>query len=93
MIKVRFFTLLRLKLGISEVDVDVDEIVLRELVYKIKDIVGSDIVEKKIVAEDGSLRRGINILVNGHNILSLERLDTIIKAGDAVSLFPVGGGG
>ena len=93
MIKVRFFTLLRLKLGISEVDVDVDEIVLRDLVFKIKEIVGSDIVVKKVMEEDGSLRKGINILVNGHNITSLERLDTIIKAGDGVSLFPSGGGG
>ena len=93
MIKVRFYTLLRLKLGISEVDVDVDEIPLKELIFKVKEILNNDIVVQKVMMEDGSLRRGTNVLVNGHNILSLDRLDTIIKADDVVSLFPAGGGG
>ena len=93
MIKVRFYTLLRLKLGINEVAVDADEIALRELIFKVKEAVGSDIVIKKVMDDDGALRRGINILVNGHNILSLDRLDTIIKNDDVVSLFPAGGGG
>lgn len=93
MIKVRFYTLLRLKLGISEVDVDVDEITLKELIFKVKEIVDNDVVIQKVMAEDGSLRRGTNVLVNGHNILSLDRLDTMIKSDDVVSLFPVGGGG
>ena len=93
MIKVRFYTLLRLKLGISEVDVDVDEITLKELIFKVKEIVDNDVVIQKVMAEDGSLRRGTNVLVNGHNILSLDRLDTMIKSDDVVGLFPVGGGG
>ena len=93
MIKVSFYTLLRLKLGISEVDVDVDEITLKELIFKVKEIVDNDVVIQKVMAEDGSLRRGTNVLVNGHNILSLDRLDTMIKPDDVVGLFPVGGGG
>ncbi len=38
MATVKFYTLLRLKLGISEVDVEVDEIPLKGLLYKVKEI-------------------------------------------------------
>ena len=93
MATVRFYTLLRLKLSISEVDVEADEIPLKELLYKVKKTINSDLIIQKTVDYDGNLRRGINILVNGHNILSLDRLDTIIKKDDVVGLFPMGGGG
>jgi len=93
MATVKFYTLLRLKLGISEVDVEADEIPLKELLYKVKETINSDLIIQKTMDDDGSLRRGINILVNGQNILSLDRLDTIIKNDDVVGLFPVGGGG
>lgn len=93
MATVRFYTLLRLKLGISEVDVEADEIPLKELLYKVSKTINSDLIIQKTLDHDGNLRRGINILVNGHNILGLERLDTIIHKDDVVGLFPVGGGG
>ncbi len=93
MATVKFYTLLRLKLGISEVDVEVDEIPLKELLYKVKETINSDLIIQKTMDDDGSLRRGINILVNGHNVSSLDRLDTIIKNADVVGLFPAGGGG
>jgi len=93
MATVKFYTLLRLKLGISEVDVEADEIPLKELLYKVKEIIKSDLIIQKTLNNDGTLRRGTNILVNGHNILSLDRLDTIIKNDDVVGLFPAGGGG
>lgn len=93
MATVRFYTLLRLKLGISEVDVEADEISLKELLYKVKEVINSDLIIQKTMDNEGKLRRGINILVNGHNILSLDRLDTIIRNADVVGLFPTGGGG
>ena len=93
MATVKFYTLLRLKLGISEVDVEADEIPLKELLYKVKEIINSDLIIQKTLNDDGTLRRGTNILVNGHNISSLDRLDTIIKNTDVVGLFPIGGGG
>ena len=93
MATVRFYTLLRLKLGIRELDVEADEIPLKELLYKVKEIIKSDLIIQKTLNNDGTLRRGTNILVNGHNILSLDRLDTIIKNNDVVGLFPAGGGG
>ena len=93
MATVKFYTLLRLKLGISEVDVEVDEIPLKGLLYKVKEILNNDLIIQKTMDNEGKLRRGINILVNGHNVSSLDRLDTIIKNTDVVGLFPTGGGG
>ena len=93
MATVRFYTLLRLKLGISEVDVEVNEIPLKELLYKVKEALNNDLIIQKTMDNEGKLRRGINILVNGHNVSSLDRLDTIIKNADVVGLFPTGGGG
>ena len=93
MATIKFYTLLRLKLGIKEVDVESNDMPLKELLYKVKEAVSSDIVIQKTMDDDGNLRRGTNILVNGQNILSLDRLNTIIKNDDVVGLFPAGGGG
>ncbi len=93
MVKVKFYTLLRLKTGIDEVDVDVDQITIKELLFKTKEMLKNGLILEKLLEEDGSLRRGTNILVNGHNILGLDKLDTIVKKDDVVSLFPAGGGG
>lgn len=93
MATVKFYTLLRLKLGISEVEVEADNITLKELIYQIKETINNDLVVQKVLDDDGELRRGTNILVNGQNILSLDNMDTIIKKDDVVGLFPFGGGG
>lgn len=93
MATVRFYTLLRLKLGIREVDVEAQDISLKDLLYKVEETLNSDLIILKTLDNDGNLRRGTNILVNGHNVLSLDRLDTIIKNDDVVGLFPAGGGG
>jgi len=39
------------------------------------------------------LEKGVIILVNGKNIEHLEKLDTKLKDGDVVSIFPPVGGG
>lgn len=93
MATIKFYTLLRLKLGIKEVDVESDNLPLKELLFKVKETINSDLVIQKTMDDDGKLRRGTNILINGQNILSLDRLDTIIKNDDVVGLFPAGGGG
>jgi len=49
--------------------------------------------DNKLLDENGELKRGTIILVNGHNILHLEKLATPVKDGDIVALFPPGGGG
>ena len=93
MIRVRFFSLLRLYLGKSEVAIEADDITVKMLIYRVRDATGSDLVIEKLLDENASLLLGTIILVNGQNILHLENLDTRVKDGDEVSLFPPGAGG
>ncbi len=46
-----------------------------------------------IYAQPGSVRPGVNVLVNGRNIAFAERLDTSLHDGDLVTVFlPTAGG-
>jgi molybdopterin synthase sulfur carrier subunit len=47
----------------------------------------------RLSAEDGTLRRFINIYVNGEDIRFLQGADTPIKDGDEVSIVPAIAGG
>ena len=47
MATVKFYTLLSLKLGVSEVDIEVNEIPLKELLYKVKEILNNDLIIQK----------------------------------------------
>jgi molybdopterin synthase sulfur carrier subunit len=47
----------------------------------------------KLLDDDGALKRGTIILVNGANIVHIDGLATTVQDGDEVSLFPPGGGG
>jgi molybdopterin synthase sulfur carrier subunit len=43
--------------------------------------------------EQGKLKRGVNILKNGRNILHINQLDTELESSDVISLFlPLAGG-
>lgn len=46
------------------------------------------------IMEGGELRRHVNVLLNGRNVLHLQGLDTRVKEGDEIAVFPpVAGGG
>ncbi len=93
MVKVRFFTLLRLDLGIREVDIEnADKKRLIE-VLKIAENKTPKPFLHKLIDEKGELLNSAIILVNGKNVHHLDKLDTIIKDGDEIDIFPPGGGG
>ena len=89
MATVKFYTLLRLKLGIREVEVEANNITLKELIYRTKEAVNNDLLIQKVLDDRGTLRRGTSILVNGQSVLRLNNIDTIIKNDDVVGFFPV----
>ena len=93
MIKVKFFTLLRLYIGKEEIDIETEQIDMKSLPLQIKDILDNYIIREKLLNDDGTLRQGTIILLNGHNIIHIDKLETIVQSGDVVSLFPPGGGG
>jgi molybdopterin synthase sulfur carrier subunit len=45
------------------------------------------------IAEDGGLRRFVNVYVDGEDIRFLEGLDTQVKDGDEVTILPAVAGG
>lgn len=93
MITVKFFTLLRLVLGIEELQIDAEQIDVTNLLKRVAQEIGSKLVLEKLLDDKGALRTGTIILVNGHDIFHLQKLDTLVHKGDCVSLFTPGGGG
>ncbi len=93
MIKVKFFTLLRLYLGREDVDIEADEIDVRTMLQMVCNEIGSELILEKLLEPDGTMKTGTIILINGEDILDTNKLDTLVKKGDSVSLFTPGGGG
>jgi len=50
-------------------------------------------VREKVLDESGSIRRFINVFVNGDDVRYLQGLDTSVKPGDELSIIPAIAGG
>jgi len=97
MITINFFATLRLFLKLREIRIDsVQEAPIREILHKAEEIVFEKTAKKfvrKFVDENGQPKQATMILINGKNILDADGLDTPVKDGDTVALFPQAGGG
>ena len=98
MINVKFFTTLRLLLKIKELDIELEgPTPLQDVLTRIEDLVfvktSTRFLEKLVDPSSGVLNRGTIILLNGRNVLHLQKLATLDKDNDALVLFPPGGGG
>jgi sulfur-carrier protein len=91
MIKIKFYSLLRMFLKQNEIDLDANNISILELLQKISEKTNKDIISK--IIDTGELIRGTIILLNGRNIYHLKKLNTNVKNGDNIDIFPPGGGG
>ncbi|OQY09562.1 MAG: hypothetical protein B6I29_03130 [Marinitoga sp. 4572_148] len=91
-IEVKFFATLRLYLGVASINLECEEpITVRELIeYLVNKF--NDKKIKEYLLEDGKIRVGTMILINGKNIIHLDGLDTQIEEG-IISIFPPAGGG
>ena len=50
-------------------------------------------IRPRLRDDEGSLRRFVNLYVNGEDVRFLQGLDTSLKAGDEVSIIPAVAGG
>ncbi|NQT65573.1 MAG: MoaD family protein [FCB group bacterium] len=91
MIKIKFYSLLRMFLKQNEVEINADNISVLNLLQKVAEKTNKDLLPELI--ESGKLIPGTIILLNGRNIYHLEKLDTIVSSGDKIDIFPPGGGG
>ncbi|MGC9312948.1 MAG: MoaD/ThiS family protein [Sediminispirochaetaceae bacterium] len=92
MITVKFFTTLRILLRQAEIELDITSSTVRDLLQLCEQRIAQPFLHK-LVNPQKEIIPGTIILVNGHNILHLEGLDTPISSGDQIALFPPGGGG
>ena len=91
MIKIKFYSLLRMFLEQNEIEIKADNILIRDLIIKISELTDKDLTSELI--EDQKLISGTIILLNGRNIFHLNKLDTVVNDGDNIDIFPPGGGG
>jgi len=91
MIKVIFFTTLRIYLGIKELKCN-GVYTISELLKRCEQLSPKPFLFK-LIDKESQLNTGVIILVNGQNIHHLKGLETEVFEGDEVALFPPGGGG
>jgi len=90
---VKFYSLFKINLKSSGVEYELErEIKISSLIKKLdQDFDGY--FTKKLLDDDGGIAPGSIILVNGHNVIHLDGLETEIDNNDTVTLFPPSAGG
>ncbi|MCF7792445.1 MAG: MoaD family protein [Candidatus Cloacimonetes bacterium] len=92
MIKIKFYSLIRLQLGINAIDIEAESISIYDLLQKTEKKIGKKFIDL-LFGSEKEILHGTMILINGRNIWHLDNLDSIVSDGDEISIFPPGGGG
>jgi MoaD family protein len=91
-IAVKFYALLRQRLGMSAIEVDADGLTILELLRRVEKQAGRSFLDDLLDPEH-LLLAGTIILVNGENVRLKQGLGTPLRGGDTVDLFSPAGGG
>lgn len=92
-LKVKFYSLFRINLKSPGTEYELaSEITIAELIKKL-DQDYDDYFTQKLLEDDRSISPGSIILVNGKNVIHLDKLETTINNNDTVTLFPPSAGG
>jgi len=91
-ITVKFYALLRRRLGTAAIEIEADGVSLLELLALAEAQVGQRFLDELLDPETGLLD-GTMALVNGENVRLKQHLETLVNAGDTVDLFSPAGGG
>ena len=92
MIKIKFYSLIRMHLGINEVELDTKQTSIFKLMQKAEKKINSEFINL-LIDDDKQVIHGTMILINGRNIVHLDGLNSIVIEGDEINIFPPGGGG
>lgn len=91
-ITVKFYALLRRRLGTAVVEIEADGVSVLELLALAEAQVGQRFLDELLDPGTGLLD-GTMILVNGENVRLKRQLETPVNAGDTIDLFSPAGGG
>jgi len=92
-VQVKFFTILREITGKKEEEVESSSaITVKELLTRLSKKYGVEFTDY-VYNEKGGMRTRIHILINGRGIDEFQGLETKLKEGDTVAIFPPVGGG
>jgi len=92
LITVKIFATLRLKFGVASLSFDLDEdITISHLIDLISGKLGEDIRNELLDKE--TIRPGTMLLIDGKNVIHMNKIQTIIDRDCVVSVFPPSGGG
>ena len=91
-ITVKFYALLRRRLGTAAIEIEADGVSLLELLALAEAQAGQRFLDELLDPETGLLD-GTMVLVNGENVRLKQHLETLVNAGDTVDLFSPAGGG
>ncbi len=92
MIKIKFFSLIRTYLGINEIEVEAASVSIYELILKAEKLISKKFLDQ-LIDEKRQILQGTLILINGRNIVHLDKINSIVQDGDEICIFPPGGGG
>ena len=92
MIKIKFYSLIRMHLGINEIEVKTDSTTIIELLQITEKQINQKFIDQ-LIDINNQIIPGTMILINGRNIFHLDKLGSIVRNGDEISIFPPGGGG
>jgi len=92
MITVKFFTTLSVLLRQKELQFDLTSATILHVLQLCETRTSKPFLHKLLDSHQ-KIIPGTIILLNGHNILHLNGLDTTAYNGDTLALFPPGGGG
>ena len=92
MIKIKFFSLIRTYLGINEIEVEAASVSIYELILKAEKLISKKFLDQ-LIDEKRQILQGTMILINGRNIVHLDKINSIVQDGDEICIFPPGGGG
>lgn len=92
MLKIKFYSLIRMYLGLNEVEVEAASVSIYEIFMKTEKQIGKKFLDQLIDTEMQILP-GTMILINGRNIYHLDKINSIVQDGDEICIFPPGGGG
>ncbi|MCF6241941.1 MAG: MoaD/ThiS family protein, partial [Bacteroidales bacterium] len=91
-LSIKLFATIRLDTGLKVIDVNIDKPVnVLDMLKIVSEAINFDLV-KKLIRND-ALIPGVIILLDGVNVLHLQKLETLIDKDTTISIFPAVAGG